>query len=370
MFLSNSNLHHIINKSDAGTKLSIYIPTHPASTSPTLSEDTTRFKNTLQIIKSDEKYVERELGETIQKLELLYEDRDFWKHRTLGLAVFADADGYETVNLNYEITDMQYIQNTYIISPMAVMLSIGTGYYILDINHSNPRLIHVTATSKEEVVTDMMPGSFEDTVEREEYQKQQQHQSGAGNMFHGHSETAALDEDTLRYYRLIAKCVDDYLIDHDEPLLLTGTDNRIGHMRPLLTYHAVMKEAVEGNNEDLNEQELQNATDAIIKSNDIAEREKIVTKVKNTALSSLALGQTEIAAAIVDGRIETLFLSAFKRTTDNVRDTYQASVVLQLPEDITPIESLVRGVLLQGGNVVAVEQGSFDNNEPRALCRF
>ncbi len=287
----------------------------------------------------------------------------------MGLAVFADAKGYETINLNYEITDMQYVQDEYVISPLVVMLSIGTGYYVLDINHAKPRLVHFTSTLKEEVATESMPGSFEETVEREEYQKQQQHQSVAGNMFHGHSETAALDEDTLRYYKLIAKCVDEYLVDRDEPLLLMGTENRIGHMRPLLRYQNVLEEAVEGNNEGLNEQELLNATVELIESVDLAKRDKIVAQVKNTPLSSLALGQSEIQTAVDEGRIETLFLSVFRLTTDNIRDTYQASVVLQLPKDILSIEMLVRGVLKQGGEIVAVEQGSFYDDEPRAICR-
>jgi hypothetical protein len=370
MFLSKKILLDISKKTDTGTKISIYIPTHPASTSTTLSEDTIRFKNTLQIIKAHEKYDESELGETIKKLESLLDDINFWKYRTLGLAVFADANGYQTVDLNFEITDMQYVEDTYVTSPLAVMLSIGTGYYVLDINHTKPRLVYFSASAKEEVATESMPGSFEEMVERVEYQKQQQHQSVGGGMFHGHTEADALDEAAMRYHRLIAKCVDKYLVDHDEPLLLTGTQNRIGHMRPLLNYHNVMKEAVEGNNEQLNEQELQNATDKIIENADMAARDEVIEKTKNTPLSSIALGTIEIETAAEAGRVEALFLSAFRRTTDNIRDNYQTSIVLQLPEDVLSIETLARVVLTKGGNIVAVEQGSFENDEPRALCRY
>src|SRR5680860_1111175 len=236
MFLSTNNLQHIINKSDTGTKLSIYIPTHPASTSPTLSEDTIRFKNALQIIKANEKYNERELGETMNKLELLLDDSVFWKHRTIGLAVFANKDDFETIDLNNEITDMQYVQDEYVISPLALMLSIGTGYYVLDINHTKPRLLHFTSHTKSEVYLKDMPGSLEQTSQRDEHQQHIQHQSAPINMFHGQSESGAIDADILRYYKLIAKAVEEYLIDHDEPLLLAGTDNRIGHMRPLIGY--------------------------------------------------------------------------------------------------------------------------------------
>src|SRR5680860_240491 len=240
MILSNNNLQHIINKSNTGTKLSIYIPTHPASTSPTLSEDMIRFKNTLQNIKANEKYIERELGETMGKLESLLDDSDFWKHRTNGLAVLADKDGYEIVDLDYEVTDMQYVQDTFIVSPLAIVLSIGTGYFVLDINHTKPRLLHFTSYTKGEVDLKDMPESLEQTIQRDEHQQHIQHQSGPINMLHGQSESGAVDADMLLYYKLIAKAVEEYLIDHDEPLLLAGTENRIGHMRPLVSYGCLL----------------------------------------------------------------------------------------------------------------------------------
>ncbi|HZJ34861.1 MAG TPA: hypothetical protein VFD55_02505 [Candidatus Angelobacter sp.] len=370
MILSNNNLQHIINKSNTGTKLSIYIPTHPASTSPTLSEDMIRFKNTLQNIKANEKYTERELGETMGKLESLLDDSDFWKHRTNGLAVLADKNGYEIVDLDYEITDMQYIQDTFIVSPLVMMFSIGTGYYVLDINHTKPRLLHFTSYTKGEVDLKDMPGSLEQTIQRDERQQHIQHQSAPRNMFHGQSESGAVDADILRYYKIIAKAVEEHLIDHDEPLLLAGTDNRIGHMRPLIGYSNIIDAVLNGNNEDLNEQELLDATTAAIESVGTLKRDKLITKVKATPLANLSQGITEIETAIASGRVEALYLSAFERTTDNVREDGRSAVVLQLPEDITAIESLVRSALLQGAEVVAVEQGSFDTDEPLALLRY
>lgn len=371
MFLSNKNLQHIIAEEKlTGTRVSIYIPTHPASTGPTLSEDVIRFKNALKNIKTHDGYNEQELGSTLKKLELIPEDSEFWKNRTMGLAIFADKDGYEIIDLNYEVSDMQYLQDAYVASPLALMLSVGTGYYVLDVNHTKSRLVHFTSHSMNEVAGSSMPGSFDETVERDESQNELQHQGVTGNKFHGHDKSAALDADTLRYYKLIAKVVDNYLIDHDEPLLLTGTENRIGHMRALLNYHHVIQEAIEGNSEELNEQQLQNATAAVIERVEIKHRGELIEKAKSAPPTKLAYGYEEIESAIASGRVETLYLSAFRRTADNVRDGNRPTVVLQLPKDIMKIEQLIRGVFSLSGNVVAVEQGSFDNDEPLALCRF
>jgi hypothetical protein len=370
MFLLKSNLQHLTDRSSDGKKLSIYIPTHPASSSSTLTEDTVRFKNALQAIKSDAQYDEQELGETIQQLELLLHDVDFWKHRLLSLAVFADKNGYEVFNLGHEITEMQYIQNTFVVSPLAIMLSIDTGYYVLDINHKKPRLAHFTSGSRVEIAVHGMPGSFEDTAAREKHRKQLQHQSMAGDVFHGHNETAALDEDIIRYYKLIAKSVNKYLANHDEPLLLAGTQDRVGHMRQLLKYPNVLDVSLEGSNEALNLQELQNVTKAIIDTYESAKRDTLITQLTNEPPGTIAIGHVEIEKALDEGRVASLFLSVYKVTTDNVRDTYKSLVVLQLPDDIQSMEKLVRGALSQGGTIIAVEVGTFEDDSPRALCRF
>ncbi len=370
MNLSNKTIQHITNKNNNSTKLSIYIPTHPASTGPTLSEDTIRFKNAIQIIKAHEKFDERELGETINKLEALLEDTTFWKHRTVGLAVFADTDSFETVDLNNEITEMQYFQDSYVISPLAIMLSIGTGYYVLDINHTKPRLIYFASNMKKEIDLEDMPGSLEQTIDRDEHIQRLQHQGSLKNMFHGQKDSAADDADMIRYYKLIVNAVEQFLIDHDEPLLLTGTENRIGNIRPLFSYPRVLAEAVEGNHEGLNTQELENTTIAVIEKAETADRKKLVAMAKSTPPSNMAVGAKDIEIATSKGKVETLFLSSFKRTTDSVGTGYQADIVMQLPEDVSTTETLVRSTLSQGGNVVAVEKGSFENDEPRALCRY
>jgi hypothetical protein len=370
MFLTNKTFQNIINQKGTGTKLSIYIPTHPASTPPTLSEDIIRFKNALQEIKASEKFDQRELGETMEKMETLLGDLEFWKHRTIGLAVFADKDGYQLIDVHYDIADAQYVQAEYIVSPPAILLSIGTGYYVLDINHTKPRLLHFTAHSRSEVALADMPGSFEEAIGRDERLQHMQHQSGPKNMFHGQSESGAMDEDTLRYYKLIARAVDQYLADHDSPLLLAGTENRIGHMRPLLEYANVLRDTFEGNHEHLNDQQFQTATTAIIEAVACVKRDAIVEKVKSVPPSDLAIGALEIEEAIAKGQVATLFLPSFQYTADNVRDGEAERIVLHLPEDTVERETLVRGTVAQGGAVVAVALGSFESDEPRALRRY
>jgi hypothetical protein len=145
MILTHKNLKKLIKEPAGGTKLSIYSATHPSSSSQSIAQDRLRFKNSLQGIKSNKSYDERELGKTMRSLERLLADSMFWKHQSLGLAIFADKSGYESIQLPHGIAEMQFVEDHLIVSPLAIMLSIGTGYYVLDINFTRPRLLHFTA---------------------------------------------------------------------------------------------------------------------------------------------------------------------------------------------------------------------------------
>ncbi|NCS82860.1 hypothetical protein GW746_00375, partial [Candidatus Saccharibacteria bacterium] len=98
MIINETIFKQLLQTNNADQKLSIYLPTHSASSSQTVNEDIIRFKNSLKAIRLDEDYDELELSETMEALEALIDDVEFWKHRTLGLAVFADAHGYEAVS--------------------------------------------------------------------------------------------------------------------------------------------------------------------------------------------------------------------------------------------------------------------------------
>ena len=105
MNVNDTTINDLLQTNEPGPKLSIYQPTHPASNGQTIQEDTTRFKNALQAIRAHESYDEALLGETMHSLDELLKDVEFWKYQTVGLAVFADQHGYQTVTKTVDVTE-------------------------------------------------------------------------------------------------------------------------------------------------------------------------------------------------------------------------------------------------------------------------
>lgn len=376
MYLSSKNIHKLLNKNGRGTQLSIYLPTHPSSNSQTLAQDTTRLKNALKAIKGDPGYVERELGDTIKSLYLLVDNVDFWKQQDLGLAIFANSQGYSYYHLPYETTQETYIKDQFVISPLVVMHSIGTEYYVLDVNLTKPRLLKSRHGTLIEVEGTELPKGFEEIMVRDEYDVSLQNKaaprgSGADNKFHGRNPADDLEHDTTQYLIMIAQAVDKALLDADRPLLLAGEESRVGNLRPHLKYSHVLEHSLHGNWEASTPQELHDLTFATIQEYESQQRKALVEQLLAAPPALVVMGTSEITEAASAGRVERMYVPAYKRTADSVRPGQAETIVLQLPNNIADLEQTTLGVLLQAGSVVAVEIGAFEGlDEVKALCRF
>jgi len=372
MIINETIFKQLLQTNNADQKLSIYLPTHSASSSQTVNEDIIRFKNSLKAIRLDEDYDELELSETMEALEALIDDVEFWKHRTLGLAVFADAHGYEAVSLTPEVTQAHYIDERYVVSPLASMLSFGAGYFILEVNHTNPRLLHATTFSCEEINVPDMPDSFQSTVENVEYSKELQHQSGGTGTFHGHTDDAAIEDDERRYYKSIAHAVDVHLMHESqtEPLVMVGVEERVAGLRKQLKYAHVLADYTEGSSTSMNEQALHDHTYPLIDKLDDVRRQAIVDEYEKNDNTHVVAGVDDVKAAVAEHRVEKLLLEGFRRTTDSVRGGYDPVIVFQLDYYDDSIETLVREAIAQGAETVALSEGAFADKAPRAICRF
>lgn len=367
--MHNTTLESLLENNTTDLKLSLYQPTHPASSVSTVKEDVIRFKNALQDIRAHGLY-DNTLDHTMQTLHELVDDVEFWKHQSRGLALFADAQGYHTVRMHYDVAEALFVGDQFQLSPLVLEESLGSHYYLLDINHTRPRLLVGSPSQSTELVIDNMPDSFESMTENVEFSKELQHQSGGVGAFHGHSDENALLDNTKTYYRHIARAVDTFLEGHKEQLLLIGVENGVGSMRKVLTYPHILDNNIEGSGEAMNEQQLHEASTKSIETFNTERRRQIIHTFEETLPALTAVGIEAVQAALAESRVATLLVPSFRRTTDTVREGFDTAIVLELNDNADATESLVRGALEQGGEVIALATDSFADEQPRALCRF
>ncbi len=357
MKLGTQNLSDIINSHKGKLKASIYIPTDPQKS----TQDRTRLKNALQTIRNDVSYDERELGVVIDKIyEELIDNDDFWNYQDFGLAILFDSKGYDYFHVPFEITEAEYLTDHFVISPLVITASADTGFYVLDVNFTNPRLFMGARGNLVEVDVKSMPKNIESAIVRTAYKN---HSLGG--------EDNALNEDQKRYLQMVADAVGEAIIYEDRALLLAGTSNRTGNIRALLKHNHILPETLVGSYEKADTEKIYQDSAEVVRLALRKERDTAVEALGNTPPELVAMGTKEIQIAAETGRVDTLFMPTYRLTEDSVRASDGEKIIIELPADIESIERTVMSVIEQSGKIIAVEIGGYDIlPEPKALCRY
>ncbi len=146
--------------------------------------------------------------------EELLDNEDFLRYQDYGLAVLFDRDGYEYFHLPFEITEAEYLTDHFVISPLIVMASADTGFYLLDINFTKPRLFSGSRGSLQQLEVANMPKSFDAEMGRTKFKNH-----GLGK------EDNALADDEKHYLQMIANAVNENMPLHHRALIIAGTTN-------------------------------------------------------------------------------------------------------------------------------------------------
>ena len=367
-------VNELLKNPPSGVAGSIYIPPHPSSSSPNVTADRTRFKNALQYIKKHDNYEHAQLDDSLKKLEVLYEDMEFWKYQDQGLSVLFNADSVEYFKLPFEVTEAHYLTNHFVVSPLLILEAIDTTFYVLDVNVTQPRLFRGTRGQLEEVNKNNMPGTLEDEVGKDEYKKELQHRSSGVGAFHGHTENDVVNDEVRRYVKILTDVVDRFMSDSQAPLLIAGTDNRVEVVKKELQYAQIVEQSYVGSVEYLSGAELYKKVSEHLLHYLQNVRQTAVKKLQEAPPKLVANSSEEILKVTksqTNGRVEALYLPVYRLTKDTVQPGDNTAFIVELPENIAPLESLVKAVIGQGGEIIPVEIDAYEKlSGPKALCRY
>ncbi len=373
MKLSNRTIASLINRNEnKGTKVSIYIPTHPKSNGPNVQEDKTRFKNAIQEIKNHTDKHDETITNILYELNDILKQTEFWFHQSAGLAVIADNKGVETIKLPIEVTESTKVGSEFVLSPLILAQSMNRSYYVLDINLSNPRLFIADTTT----MTRIEPLDLKSMKEMMEsdYESNDQFHTPRGNrkstpMYHGHggSEDHKWEEEQI-YLQYVAKNMQSHLRLPDMPLILSGDKQRVAQFMPMLTHKNITSKKLYGNHQHLNETQLHDLTYNIILD---SVQKEIKESIKQRRVSrKLIKGWTDISSALNRKAVEKLYLPMLRNTIDSVKSGYKSRYLIDANSQIASLEKWVKDTINQGGKIQAIPVTQSGEVLPRAEIRF
>ncbi len=298
--------------------VSIFIPTQRAGkevleekNKKHLNSEWTQVKKELKSKGVDDNKIEK-IGKPIEEL---ISNRDFWRHQSDGLAVFASPEFFENYTLPVNFEAYHYISKEFYVKPLVPAMTGDGKFNILSVQLDDVKLFEATKFSIAPVeVEDLTPSRLEDRVgydyKEKALQYRTQGEDGEKTQFHGHGGSERdVKEEIKQFFRAVDQGLKEYLHKDNLPLIVACQDYLFPIYKDANTYNHLIDDVVSGNPNDydmlgLHEKALKVAEPHLNKVRDEKmEKYKELSKTENTTSAV-----SDIIPAIYQGKVDTLFI--------------------------------------------------------------
>jgi len=341
--------------------ISIFIPTH--SKGRDVSQDGIRLKNALADTDGELDRLglkPRQREERLDAAHGLLEDREFWEHQRLGLALFIDDDGSVTsVSLGYPVAEAGFVMPVFLMRPLLGELS-GRETAVLALTRGEVALFAATTSAARRVAVDL-PESFDDVnwfVDRERQRQQHPDRTGTGRARHGHDPSTQEDEDVVRFLRE----VDDALAGADA-LIVVGDDDLAARFRDVTDRDVISREN-SGLRSPFTESEVHMAAGPILDNIALERgRRALAEAVEQLGTGDATTDISEAMQGALSGRIAQVVIVPATTPIWGRIDATTMEVTTHEEREIADVDLVDRMVVLSmrnGANVTPIQEGLSD----------
>lgn len=301
--------------SSSSELVSIYLPTHRAGREVT--QDPVLFRRLVANAAGEVAAGETAAGELLAAAARLVDDRDFWAHGSVGLAVLAGPEGTTAIRLSEPTGELAVVSDRFHLKPLVAARARRVEFDVLAISRHSVRFVDVTGSRAVEVEIPGMPTSMPEALRWDDREPQvRSHSSarvGRGQVaatFHGQGSTSdARDVDLDRYLHQVDRGVADHRSGSPRPLVLAGVDDIVGVYRKLTRCAHVLDDHVAGNPDQLRAAELADRARRFVPPSAAeAERTARESFLGGAAATVRTVEQAVIAAAA--GQVASIFVPA------------------------------------------------------------
>lgn len=354
--------------------ISIYIPTHRRP--PGNAQDPIRFRNQLRRV--EELLANQDASEVralLEPLQALVGDRRFWEHRWEGLGVLRSRDFFRAFHMTRGVAELAVVAETFHTRPLFAEVRGDRPFFVLALSSNRVRLFAGSALGLEPVDVQSLPEDLRDVLgeaDPQRYTGRHSAPSGgdASTVQHGHEDGNEKDGRLVKYFRAVDRALWQYLREDRAPLVLAAVKEHLPVYRSVSRYPYLLDQAVAGNADAMEPDELHTLAWPLIAADMQAECDRHLSRYglassRHRTTESLE----EIAHAAVHGRVQTL-LHADTAHLWGLIDA--ATGHLQLREhqqdasDAELVDELCEMTLIRGGQVQAVPADRMPGGAPVA----
>jgi hypothetical protein len=368
-----------------GPAVSIYLPTHRAR--PAAEGDLVTLKNLVR--QAEEGLAEHGLRKPdarrlLDSVIRLVDDKDFWRGRLDGLAIFSAPEFFRFYRLPFEVAERVVVADSLHTKPLLPALATEGHFYVLAISQGSVRLLRGTRLGADEVPLDDLdvPRNLEDELRFDHFEAQLQHHApsagrapGGRNPFHGHgADTDDQKTQILRYFQHVDQGLSKLLGGEHAPLVLAAVDYLHPLYRRASSYRHITRRGIEGNPDQLSGKQLHERAWPIVEPHFQASMREARDKFSNLEGSPRASTDLEdVLAAGESGRVESLLLAEAKERW-GIYDPQDGSVVYydgSDPGSVDLLDLAARQTIAHGGNVYVMDPSDMPGGaDVAAVYRF
>jgi len=365
--------------------VSIYLPMYKKGKELNEGLGQSNLKSCLKKVQSDlieNGYDENMVNTYLTPINNIVSDLGFWRNPSDGVVIFLDRINgirYYKLPLSFEIRT--YVADHFYLFPLLPFFYNNGIYYLLNISRDHVRLFEGSRAYFQEIhIEKIAPTQLEEAVGYDYEQKmlqyrtgQMMHQTGS---FHGQGEGKEdQKKELVSFFRKINQGVSKILSNKNAPLIIACTDELFPIYKKVNTHRNLWNTNLSGDPEFKGKNELHKKSWRLIRHYfETTMREKLAKFSEKIQTSKTSSQLSEIIAAAIKGKIDTLFIQNNK----DVFGTYHSVKNCLILDDRKEMGNLsllnMAGIntFLQGGNVYFLDKEEMPakNSAMNALFRF
>lgn len=359
-----------------GPCVSIFMPTH--RTGPDTQQDPVLLAELLDDAAaqlSSQGLSENEVDEILAPHRTIVDDGEFWKYPADGLALYCAPSYHRRFKVQLTLTEAVNTGTSFLIRQLLPLLTSDTRFYLLAISQNHVKLYQATEHTMEEMKLGPIPGSMDQALEGEVFQRQVQYRSVNNRtiQYFGSGTGGEVEKQSVeRFLRAIDHGVIEQLGTDRHPLVLASVAYYAPLYREMSNYPNVVEECVEGNHDYENPRELHEHAWPIVAPYLEAARRQALERLHEAPTARIATIISDVVASAREGGVDTLLVTAGPPVWGRVDPATEVVEELEEPgedaEDL--LESAAAFTLLNDGKVFAVDPAELDGARIAAILRF
>lgn len=321
--LTRNDLRHLAS-ARGGPCVSLYLPTHVGGAGG--EADAIELRGVMERAEGALKargLSPSEVARILSEARQLAQNGEFWRGRSLGLAIFAAAEFHRAWRLPVTFDAASFVANRFYLKRLLPAANEGARCLVLALSQNNVRLFEATRSSIAEAPVDGLPANLTETlnyinVDRGEQVHSATRAGGVGNerggkqsaVFHGQGgEPDAAKSDLMQFFREIDRLLRPTLRNETAPLLLAGVQYLLPIYREANTYSHLAEEEIHGNLDRLSAEDIHERVAPILRERGERTRRDVVSDYRRLAGTGKTTDDaSKVFAAAAQGRVQTLLL--------------------------------------------------------------